>query len=207
MWGRVLCVADGADPPVAVSIADAIKGFDLREIRVDGLELTAQPLDVAVDRPVVDVNVLPISRVHQLVAVLYMPWAMGERFEDQKLGHGKLDRLAVPGAQVPGGIEDQPTAHNHRLALRIVALASQFATPDQGADALNQQPLRKRLLDVVVGAHSEAQQLVDLVILRGQEDHGDRALSTKLAEQLHAVHPRHLDVEHGNIDRLGAQAF
>src|SRR5262245_56674007 len=33
------------------------------------------------------------------------------------------------------------------------------------------------------------------------------ALPPKLAEQLHAVHARHLDVEHGKINRLRAHAF
>src|SRR4051812_33017450 len=37
---------------VAVSIANAIERFDLREIVVHRLELLAQPLDVAVDRAV-----------------------------------------------------------------------------------------------------------------------------------------------------------
>ena len=33
------------------------------------------------------------------------------------------------------------------------------------------------------------------------------ALPAQLAEQLHAVHARHLDVEHGEIDRLRRQAL
>src|SRR4249920_2519077 len=33
------------------------------------------------------------------------------------------------------------------------------------------------------------------------------ALPPQLAEQLHAVHARHLDVEHGKINRLRAHAF
>src|SRR5690349_11606881 len=64
-------VAAGAavDSTVAVSIPDSIERFDLREIGIGVLEFLAQPLDVAVNRPVVDVDVLAISRIHQLVAV------------------------------------------------------------------------------------------------------------------------------------------
>src|SRR5271170_261002 len=58
---------------VAVSVADAIEGFDLREFAVDVLELLAQALDVAVDRAVIDVDVLAIGRIHQLVAVFDVP--------------------------------------------------------------------------------------------------------------------------------------
>ena len=61
--------------------------------------------------------------------------------------------------------------------MRIVAFASKFAAPDQRANALDQEALRKRLLDVVVGTHAQTEQLVDLIILRCQENHRDRALT------------------------------
>src|SRR3954453_7733076 len=103
-------VADGAEAPtdstVAISVPDAIEGFYLGEIRVGGLELLSQPLDVAVHRSVVDVNMLAIRRVHQLVAVLDVPWTMRERFEDQELGHRQLDRLAALISQMARGDED-----------------------------------------------------------------------------------------------------
>jgi hypothetical protein len=62
-----------AGSTVAVSIPDAIECFDLREIRIDVLEFLAQAFDVTVDRPVVDINVLAIGRIHQLVAVFDVP--------------------------------------------------------------------------------------------------------------------------------------
>src|SRR5215472_4475803 len=51
---------------VAISVSDAIKRFDLLELAVDLAELAAHPLDVAVDRAVVDVDRLTVRRVHQL---------------------------------------------------------------------------------------------------------------------------------------------
>src|SRR5579875_559502 len=196
--------AEASGSAVAVAVPDAVERLDLGKIGIDRLELFAQSLDVAVDRAVVDIDVLAIGRIHQLVAVLDVTRAVRERFEDQKLGHGQFDRLPFPGAQMPGRVEDQLTAHDDRLAVRIIAFARQLAAPDQGPDALDQQPLRKWLLDIVVGAHAQAQQLVDLVVLRGQENDGNRALPPQLAQQLHAVEARHLDVEHREIDRLGA---
>src|SRR5579884_2235775 len=106
----------GAGSAVAVSIADAIERFDLRELAVDRLEFLAEPLDVAVDRAVIDVNVLAIGRVHQLVAVLDVTRPLRQRFEDQEFGDGQLDRLA----------------------LRVLAVAGQLLAADQGADALDQ---------------------------------------------------------------------
>ena len=49
----------------------------------------------------------------------------------------------------------------------------------------------------------QAERLVDLVVLGGQEDHGQLALLAQLAEQFHPVHARHLDVEHREIGRAG----
>ena len=65
--------------------------------------------------------------------------------------------------------------------------------------------MRERLVDVVVGAHLEAEQLVDLLVLGGQEDHGHVGLLAQPAQQLHAVHARHLDVEDGEVGGLLGQ--
>ncbi len=63
----------------------------------------------------------------------------------------------------------------------------------------------ERLLDVVVGAHPQAHQLIHLVVLRREEDHRQVTGTTQLLQQFHSVHARHLDVEHGEIDRLGGE--
>src|SRR5580704_12494299 len=50
------------------AVADAVKRFDHLEIVVHHLELLAQPLDVAVDGAVVDIDLVVIGRIHQRVA-------------------------------------------------------------------------------------------------------------------------------------------
>src|SRR4051794_23418024 len=70
---------------VAVAVSDAIKRLDLREIVVGRLELLAQPLDVAVDGAVVDVDVFAVGGVHQLVAALDVPRPERQRLEDEEL--------------------------------------------------------------------------------------------------------------------------
>jgi hypothetical protein len=67
---------------------------------------------------------------------------------------------------------------------------------------LDQQALRERLPDEVVGAHLEAEQFVDLLVLGGEEDHRHVGLLAQAAQQLHAVHARHLDVEDGEVGRV-----
>src|SRR5690348_10227163 len=156
---------EAAGSTVAVSIPDAIECFDLREIRIYVLKFLAQTLDVTVDRAVVDIDVLAIGRIHQLVAVFDVPRTVRQGFEDQKLGHRQLDVFTLPGAQMPCGIEDQEPAHDDWFAMRVLPLARELAAPDQGPDALDQEPLRKRLPDVVVGAHAQTEQFVDFVVL------------------------------------------
>src|SRR3984893_15738617 len=107
----------GSRSAVAVSITDAIEGFDLAELGIDRLELLAQPLDVAVDRTVIDIDVLAIGGVHQLVAAFDMALARRQRFQDEELGDRELDRLAAPGAQMAPGIEQEIAALDHRLAV------------------------------------------------------------------------------------------
>src|SRR5690242_12507364 len=93
-------VAAGRGSAVAVAISDAIKRFDLRESCIYCLELLAQPLDVAVDGAIVDIDVLAISAVHELVAALDVAGAQRQRFEDEEFGDGEVDIDAAPAALV-----------------------------------------------------------------------------------------------------------
>src|SRR3954469_2506925 len=85
---------------LAKPIPDTIQRFDHVEIIVDGFELLAQALDMAVDGPVVDVYLLIIGRIHQRVTALHDAGALGQRMQDQELGHRQRHRLALPGAGV-----------------------------------------------------------------------------------------------------------
>src|SRR5436305_6305349 len=53
------------------AIADAVERLDHVEIVVRLLELLAQPLDVAVDGTVIDIDLIVVGRVHQRVAPLH----------------------------------------------------------------------------------------------------------------------------------------
>src|SRR6185437_15606307 len=92
----------------AVAVADAIKRFDGVEVRVYLAELLAHPFDVAVDRAVVDVDLIVVGRVHQVVAAFDEAGALGQRLQQQELGHRQAHRAAVPQAVVAGGVEGEP---------------------------------------------------------------------------------------------------
>ena len=63
-----------------------------------------------------------------------------------------------------------------------------------GADDFIRKPFSQRLLDEIDGAHLEPEQLVDLLVLGGEEDHRHVRLLAQSPKSLHAVHARHLDV-------------
>src|SRR6185437_2263165 len=139
---------------VAVTVSNAIQSLDLSEIGVDDLELFAQPLDVAVDGAIIDVDVLAVSAVHQLIAAFDVARPNCERLQDEEFGDRQVDILGLPGALVPARIKRQVTALDDRLGLGVSATAGDLAAAQQRADALNQEALGKRLLDVIVGAHA-----------------------------------------------------
>src|SRR5215469_8896123 len=110
------CAAPGMRLCFAVAIAHAIESFDGIEVIVDDLELLAQPFDVAVDRAVVDIDLVVVSRVHQVIATLHKSGALGQALKDKKLGDREAHRFSVPGAFVALRIEHELAAY-HRLAL------------------------------------------------------------------------------------------
>ena len=114
----------------------------------------------------------------------------------------------LPGALVLGLVQRQVAAHHHAAGRGAGAFrAAGLVAAQQGADALDQQALGERLGDVVVGAEAQAHQFVHLLVLGGEEDHRHGAALAQPLQQFHAVHARHLDVEHGEVDRAGVQAL
>src|SRR3546814_12581524 len=103
------------------AVARAIEGRDRVEIGIDLAELAAQPLDVAVDRAVVDIDIVLIGGIHQLVAAAHDAGAAGQRFEDQKFGDGQRYVPAVPAYLVARGVPRQPSARD-RLGDGLVVL-------------------------------------------------------------------------------------
>src|SRR6478609_6648261 len=71
------------------SISDAIEGLDCIELWVRGAELAADPLDVAVDSAVIDIDVVVIGDIEQLIAGLDDSRTLGERLQDHEFGDGE----------------------------------------------------------------------------------------------------------------------
>jgi hypothetical protein len=166
---------------------------------------------VAVDGAVVDIDLVVVGRVHQVVAALHKSRPLGQRLQEQELGDGQLHRLAVPQAVVAGGIEGElaplngPRAALRRRRARRGLLAVHAGPAQHGLDPLDEQALAERLVDIVVGPEVEAQDLVDLLVLGGEDDHRQVGGPAQAAQHLHAVHPGHLDVQYGQVGRIVLQ--
>src|SRR4051794_7422600 len=61
------------------AVPHAVQSLDRLEFGIGLAELAPQPLDVAVDRSVVDIDVVLVGDVHQLVARLDYPRPLRER--------------------------------------------------------------------------------------------------------------------------------
>ena len=163
---------------------------------------------MAIDRAVVDVGVLPVCRVDQLVPRLHHAGPGCKRLDQQELRDRELDIPPTPRALVLGLIKRQVAPRHDAARRRARALgATGFVAAQQCPDALDQQPLAERLRNVVVGATPQAHQLVDLLVLAGEEDDRHVASHPQPLQQLHAVHARHLDVQYRQVDGLGDQAL
>src|SRR5262245_19917624 len=76
VWIAIVCPPGSS---LLKAVADAVERLDHVEIVVHLLELLAQPLDVAVDRPVIHVDLIVIGRVHEGIARLDDARSGGER--------------------------------------------------------------------------------------------------------------------------------
>src|SRR5262249_141114 len=86
----------GSGSAFAVTASDGIEGLDRVEVRIELPELLAHALDVTVDGAVVDVDLVVVGGVHQVVAALHETGTLGQRLQQQELGHRQFHRLAFP---------------------------------------------------------------------------------------------------------------
>src|SRR6056297_1195532 len=127
-----------------VAIPDTIKRFDCREILVNHPHLLAKPLDVAVDRSVIDIYLIVIGDVHQLIARLHETGALGEGLQQQELGDRQRDVLPLPLHGVAQRVHRQVSAHHDLGILDILGeqvARDRLLAAQQRADALDQEPL------------------------------------------------------------------
>ena len=61
------------------SVAKTVERFDTGKLLVHRFELLAQAFDMAVDSPVINIDLLVIRRIHKLIARLDYSWPFCQR--------------------------------------------------------------------------------------------------------------------------------
>src|SRR5690606_6664058 len=123
-----------------VPVADAIEGLDRVELAVDVAELFAEPLDVAVDCSVVDIDLIVIGSVHQLIAAFDVAGTLRERLQDKKLGDCEANLFALPSTGVAVRIKREFAANDRLLVIcRLPARRARAGAPQQRLHPLAEQ--------------------------------------------------------------------
>ncbi|ABA47730.1 hypothetical protein BURPS1710b_1624 [Burkholderia pseudomallei 1710b] len=148
-------------------VAAAAHGFD-HSIAAGGLERGAQPLDVHVDRALLDEHMVAPDLIEQLRAAVHALRMGHEEVQQAELGRAEieLDLAAVRlrGDAMRRRIEPQPV-DRHDVLGQLRRAAAQHRL-----DPRHQLLRRERLRHVIVRADLEAEDLVLLVAARGQHD-------------------------------------
>ena len=66
--------------------------------------------DVGINRPVIDINLIVISGVHQLISGFHITGTIGKTFQNKELSHGQAHRVSVPRTSVTVGVKQKLTA-------------------------------------------------------------------------------------------------
>jgi hypothetical protein len=111
-----------------------------------------------------------------------------QRLEQEVLVAGQVERLAAE--------QDTRLVRAQFEACSSGRCSLRRQSPQHDPDARHQLARGKRLGDVVIGADFQADDAVDLVAARGQENHRHVRELAQLAAYFEAVHVGQADVEH-----------
>ena len=169
-----------------------------------GGELGADVADVAVDGAVGDLDVELIGRAHQLLAVEHRGRPRQERVQDAELDRGQRKRRAGEGRDMLLGIDRRAALRQRGLRRPWPRRARDAAQDD--VDPRHQLARAERLRHVVVAADLEAEDAVDLLVARRQEQDRHVGGLADLAADVEPVELGHADVEHDQIGPVGGKA-
>ncbi len=166
------------------------------------LELAAQAADARVDRAVEAVVVDAAHHAQDLVARDHGSMARGEQPQDVEVAGGELDLVAVERGRAARAVDLDAAGAQRRLGRGAGARAR---AAKQGLDSREQHARLDGLHHVVVGAHLEAQHLVDVLALGGEHEDGNAgAARAHLAADGEAVLAGQHEVQH---HELGTEAL
>src|SRR5262249_49653112 len=144
-------------------VADTVHGHDVVGISRIWLHLAAEVLDVRIDRTLVALESVALNAIDQLHPGEDLVRVAGQGLQQAKLGGGQFHAPAAEGHLVRLEV-DHEIACPHGLN-RLPAAAAQ-----DRANARYDLARTEGLRDVIIGAELQAQELVRLLIPRGQHD-------------------------------------
>src|SRR3954447_26001758 len=183
-------------------VADTPHRQDERRGRRVVLDLVAQMAHVHVDRLLVLIERLVVAQeLEQLRAGVDATWPRREVPQDLELRGCQADPAVAALDAPPLEVDEQVAVTDDAPAdgIREVAVGA----AQKCLDAAHQLAQAERLRQVVIRAELEPDDLVDLVVTRGQnEDRHLRAGRTEAPQDLEAIHPGQPDVEDHEVGRL-----
>jgi hypothetical protein len=121
--------------------------------------------------------------------------------QDLELGGGQADPAGTALDAPPLEVDEQVPVADHPTTGRIGQVAVRAS--QERLDPAHQLAQPERLGQVVVRSELEADDLVHLVVARGQDQDGHlRSARAEATQDLEAVDPRQADVEHDQVGRL-----
>ncbi len=127
-----------------------------------------------------------------------------EDFEESELDVGEIDEGVVLANGAGGGVEDE--VFDDEGGGGRVGCGSRSTAAD-GADAGKEFAGVEGLGEVVVGAHLEADDAVDVFAARGEEEDAVGGCGAEAGEDFEAVDAREHDVEEDHGPGAGARGF
>src|SRR5712692_8036623 len=169
-------------------VADPGNGVNVLRLLGIALDLLAQPVDVGVDRPRLDLDLVAPHLAQQLAAADDLARLGRQQRKQVELGEGQVDFLTLPPDLAAVQVDDQAGELEARLGLLLGYHPGQQLSHLEG------------LGDIVVRPHFEAHDHVDGVVLGGEHDHGDLGpVGPQLPADIHATDAGQVEVEEDQV--------
>ncbi|MNI67400.1 hypothetical protein D3C73_1230280 [compost metagenome] len=126
-----------------------------------------------------------------------------KQLENLRLFGGQLDLLLIFSNKVVIQIDRHPVQHDHRILLLLrLTPGVQGRSADRRLDPGCDFNQGKRLGNIVIGTEAESQRLIDIAVLGGHNQNGNRA---GLPDGLNDLHP--VQLGHHNIHNKQIKGF
>ena len=127
---------------------------------------------MAVDGALADVIVVRIALARELAARFHVAGMSDQRLKHEELGDGEIDRRPFPADDETLRVElERADALHFVVVARRLGAAGGAA--EEHPDARDQLAHGEGLAEVVVAAELEAEDAVDFLVARGEEEDGD----------------------------------